>query len=103
MSLELVCYLKIVGLIKRLCNLAVISRASCPSISVLRTTDNRNTMVICKKWTLAKPFIGKVTPDNFKLVKEDIPEKLNDGGRFISTELTSLLTIIYRFLDTCMF
>ncbi|XP_011433189.3 prostaglandin reductase 1-like [Crassostrea angulata] len=36
-------------------------------------------MVLCKKWTLAKPFIGKVTPDNFKLVKEDIPEKLNDG------------------------
>lgn len=36
-------------------------------------------MVLCKKWTLAKPFIGKVTPDNFKLVEEDISEKLNDG------------------------
>lgn len=41
------------------------------------TTEKK--MVLCKKWTLAKPFIGKVTPDNFKLVKEDIPEKLNDG------------------------
>ncbi|XP_048738820.1 prostaglandin reductase 1-like [Ostrea edulis] len=36
-------------------------------------------MVICKKWTLAQRFDGKPTSANFKLVKEDISEKLNDG------------------------
>lgn len=67
----------------------------CLSIFVLCIIDNRNKMVLCKKWMLVKLFIGKVIFDNFKFVKEDILEKLNDGGRFIFIELISLLIIIY--------
>lgn len=67
----------------------------CLSIFVLCIIDFRKKMVFCKKWMLVKLFIGKVIFDNFKFVKEDILEKLNDGGRFIFNELISLIIIIY--------